>query len=95
LQAIARAPRLAQWLTLNLRNNRIGDVGVRDLAAAASVCRLRTLDLSQNDITEVGEAALAASGLKDRIAHLDLEGNEFPLAALDQRGRIFATEEHR
>jgi hypothetical protein len=72
---LARWPRLGQLLTLDVRNNRIGDVGVRDLAAAASACRLRELDLSHNDVSDAGAQALVASGLVERIGKLHLNDN--------------------
>ena len=69
--------------TLHLRDNSIGDIGVRALAVALKVnTALATLDLRYNSIGDSGARALATMlEVNGALATLDLMGNPINDAA--------------
>ena len=73
------SPRLSRMVRINLRNNRIGDVGAKALAASPYLESLSEVDLSHNEITAGGGTALLESPLGKRPGvRLNLEENELP-----------------
>jgi Leucine-rich repeat (LRR) protein len=67
---IARWCRLPQLTKLALNSNRIGDLGVQELATSPHLPSLRILDLSSNDFSDDAEAALKRSSLQQQLLSL-------------------------
>jgi uncharacterized protein (TIGR02996 family) len=76
----AASPNVHNIAELNVSISRLGDAGVRELAAGAdSLPNLRRLTLEWNVVTAAGARSLAESPLADRLETLDLSSN--PLEA--------------
>jgi uncharacterized protein (TIGR02996 family) len=68
----AGLPRLT---SLNLRANKLGDVGLELLASSSLLGQLRTLRFSKNEVGNAGVTALAGSEQLANLTHLDLSEN--------------------
>lgn len=73
---LSRYPALDGLLTLDLRQNFIGDEGLEALAQSPLFSRLKELDLRNNGITRLGMKTLAASDYLGRLEKLDLRTNK-------------------
>jgi Ran GTPase-activating protein (RanGAP) involved in mRNA processing and transport len=73
---LADSPNLVNLISLNLRNNNLGSIGVEALFADSSQLKnLTTLNLAHNDIAAAGAGAIAASPHLTNLTTLDLRGN--------------------
>jgi uncharacterized protein (TIGR02996 family) len=71
LEDLAKAP-WPQLRKLNLGSNKIGPLGVVDLAQSQLAKTLEVLVLSLNEVTDLGAQRLAQSPLLERLRELDL-----------------------
>ena len=84
MEELGQCPHLARLRTLDLRGNRIGDSGVKALAASPHFRNLRSVDLSTNNLTDAGLEALSHAAWFHQLESLDLSGN---LAAICKMSR--------
>ena len=72
---LEHAQLLAGLVALDLKNNKLGDLGAVALAQSPHLTNLRELDLGYNGIGDAGAEALAQSPYLTNLRELDLEYN--------------------
>ena len=73
---LSKHPAIANVETLDLRKNKIGDIGLEAIAQSTQLKHLRKLDLRNNQITRIGVEALAKSTTLTRLQEIDLRVNK-------------------
>ena len=73
---LSRHPAIENIETLDLRKNKIGDIGLEAIAQSTLLKHLRKLDLRNNQITGIGVEALAKSKTLSQIQEIDLRVNK-------------------
>lgn len=69
-------PAIAEVETLDLRKNRIGDLGLEAIAHSPLLKNLRHLDVRNNQITRIGVESLAQSKTLTQLEEIDLRVNK-------------------
>lgn len=86
-EALAHSPATASLRVLDLLNNQIGDIGLRELLASPGLRKIEELDLGMCRLTPASAVALADWDGLESVRTLNLRGNNLQAADQDRIAR--------